>query len=283
MTTQRAFDPVRFDIPRDFAEDASPEDMRTWLCGLGDRHLDGGPGYFVLTGLQHLDEPGMRAFALAASAALGRLLPQDSGGTLLREVRYRGVRLGEGATGRYSDSRDGGNLHTDSPHRPTAVPDYFALACVHQAAVGGDLVLVRLADVLDRLRGTPDVLRTLRRPVHFDTRDDSPGAPATVVRPVLEQRDGREHIHYLREYIELGHRRPGVPDLDAAQLLAFDALDALVESRDLQYTDRLSKGEMIFIDNRWTLHGRVAFEDREGDDRRLMLRTWITKAESVNG
>jgi alpha-ketoglutarate-dependent taurine dioxygenase len=280
LTTHRAFDPVRFDIPSEFANDASPEDLRAWLRRLGDRHLDGGPGYFVLTGLEHLDEQGMRAFALAASAALGELLPQDSSGTLLREVRYRGVKLGEGATGRYSDSRQGGNLHTDSPHRPTAVPDYFALACVHQAAIGGGLVLVRLADVIDRLQGRPDVLETLRRPVHFDTRDDTPGVPRTVLRPVLEERHGKEHIHYLREYIELGHRHPGIPSLTAEQTHAFDALDALIESRDLQYVDRLSAGEMIFIDNRWTLHGRVAFEDQAGDSPRLMLRTWITKANS---
>ncbi|GGK72805.1 TauD/TfdA family dioxygenase [Mangrovihabitans endophyticus] len=280
LTTHRAFDPVRFDIPSEFAGDAAPEDMRAWLRGLGDQHLDGGPGYFVLTGLQHLDEQEMRDFALAASAALGELLPQDSSGTLLREVRYRGVKLGEGATGRYSDSRDGGNLHTDSPHRPTAVPDYFALACVHQAAVGGDLVLVRLADVIHRLRDMPDVLETLRQPVHFDTRDDTAGVPRTVARPVLEKRNGSEHIRYLREYIELGHRQPGVPGLTAAQTLAFDALDALIESPDLQFVDRLSAGEMTFIDNRWTLHGRVAFEDEAGDSQRLMLRTWIAKADS---
>jgi alpha-ketoglutarate-dependent taurine dioxygenase len=280
LITRRAFDPVRFGITREFADNASSEQLRGLLRGLADRHLDDGPGYFVLTGLQHLDEQGIRAFALAASAALGALLPQDSSGTLLREVRYRGVKLGEGATGRYSDSRDGGNLHTDSPHRPTAVPDYFGLACVHQASVGGDLVLVRLADVIDRLRGEPDVVETLRQPVHFDTRDDTPGVPRTVVRPVLERRNGREHVHYLREYIELGHRQPGVASLTAAQVHAFDALDALIESRDLQHVDRLSKGEMIVIDNRWTLHGRVAFEDQAGDSQRLMLRTWITKADS---
>jgi alpha-ketoglutarate-dependent taurine dioxygenase len=44
--------------------------------------------------------------------------------------------------------------------------------------------------------------------------------------------------------------------------------------------DRLSPGEMVFIDNRWTLHGRVAFQDQAEDRQRLMLRTWITKANS---
>jgi alpha-ketoglutarate-dependent taurine dioxygenase len=277
LTAHRAFDPVRRLVPEEFANNGSAKDMRVWLRQLGERHLDGEPGYFVLTGLDGLDEQAIRAFLLTASAALGDLLPQDSDGTVLREVRYRGVKLGEGSTGRYSDSRDGGNLHTDSPHRPSVVPDYFALACVRQAAVGGGLILVRLADVLPELRRMPEVLAQLRQPLHFDTRDDSPGAPRTVPRPILEERNGKEHIHYLREYIELGHRHPEVPSLTPEQTDALDALDALIERPDVHHVDRLSPGEIVFVDNRWTLHGRVAFEDRAGDGQRLMLRTWIAR------
>lgn len=276
MVTPPVFDSVRFEVPKELTADAPPEALRAELRPLARRHLDGRPGFFVLTGLGHLDLAGMRSFALAASGALGDLLPQDGSGTLLREVRYRGMRLGEGSTGRYSDSRQGGNLHTDSPHRPGSVPDYFALACIHQAAIGGDLLLVRLSDVIDRLADRPDILETLRRPVHFDTRDDTPGVPRTVVRPVLQSGDGQDRVHYLREYIEIGHRQPGVAPLSAEQVEALDAFDALLDSSDLQTRDRLAEGEMIFIDNRWILHGRVAFEDAEGDERRLMLRTWIS-------
>ncbi|MEU6275760.1 TauD/TfdA family dioxygenase [Streptomyces populi] len=275
MTRHHAFDPVRFELPSDLAKGATREALRAELLPHAQRCLDGSPGCFVVTGLNHLDEEEYRQFALTASAALGDLVPQDSKGTLLREVRYRGVELGEGATGRYSDSRTGGSLHTDSPHRPTAVPDYFALACVHQAAVGGDLVLVRLSDVLDRLDDRPDVIETLRRPVHFDTRDDTPGAPRTVLRPVLERRAGRDHVRYLRDYIEIGHRRPDIAPLTEDQIRAFDALDALLDNPELRSQDRLGEGEMIFIDNRWTLHGRVEFRDSEHGHQRLMLRTWI--------
>ncbi|MFD0425108.1 TauD/TfdA family dioxygenase [Streptomyces parvus] len=280
MVRRNAFDPVRFRFPQGLTRDAPVDLIAAELRPLAKRCLDGDPGYFVLTGLEHLDLAGHRAFALAASAALGELLPQDGAGTLLREVRYRGVELGEGATGRYSDSRTGGNLHTDSPHRPGAVPDYFALSCVHQAAVGGDLVLVRLSDIIERLASQPDVLETLRRPVHFDTRDNTPGAPRTVLRPVLESRDGRDRVHYLREYIEIGHRQPGSEPLDPGQIHALDTLDTLLDTPELRSQDRLEEGEMIFIDNRWTLHGRVEFRDLEGAHQRLMLRTWIASQDS---
>jgi len=274
MTT-RAFDSARFEVPLDLVRGATSERLRAELLPYAEKHLDGESGYFVLSGLQSLTTEESRTFATRASAALGRLLPQDGAGTLVREVRYRGVGLGEGATGRYSDSRTGGNLHTDAPHRPGTVPDYFALACVRQAPVGGDLLLVRLSDVLERLSAHPEVLETLHRPVHFDTRDDSPGAPRTVLRPVLDSAGGRTRVHYLREYIEIGHRQPGVQPLSAEQERAFSLLDSLLDSPALWTRGRLRAGEMIFIDNRWTLHGRTEFQDAPGGGR-LMLRTWIS-------
>src|SRR5699024_7036140 len=116
--------------------------LRAELTELLRRHLDGDPGFLVLTGLDGLGEEAARLFTVAVSRLAGELLPQDGAGTLLREVRDRGMRLGEGSTGRYSDSRDGGNLHTDGPHAPFAAPECFTLFCVRQSARGGDLVLV---------------------------------------------------------------------------------------------------------------------------------------------
>ena len=52
-------------------------------------------------------------------------------------------------------------------------------------------------------------------------------------------------------------------------------VDALLDDPELRSQDRLGEGEMIFIDNRWTLHGRVEFQDSDQGHQRLMLRTWI--------
>lgn len=139
------------------------------------RHLDARPGYFVLGGLDHLTEEQARRFTVAVSRLAGDLLPQDGAGALLRDVRDRGVRLGEGATGRYSDSRQGGSLHTDAAHRPGRLPDIFTLFCFRQASSGGALVTVHVSDLLEILRAHPEELAALRLPVHFDTRDDTPG------------------------------------------------------------------------------------------------------------
>jgi len=185
------------------------------------------------------------------------------------------VRLGEGGTGRYSDSRQGGSLHTDAPHKPAPVPDCFALYCVHQAPVGGDLCLVSVSDLLKRLPA--EALGQLRQDFHFDRRDETADEP-TVRRPVLEVDPAGPRMYYLREYIDIGHRHDHVPDLTEQQVTALDALDALLDEPGLQQRLRLEPGELIFINNRTLLHGRTAFEDASGSGhKRLMLRTRIAR------
>ncbi|MFI1284697.1 TauD/TfdA family dioxygenase [Streptomyces sp. NPDC020858] len=288
MNTNDPFSTVRVPVDPDLATAASaapdPDPRQDWypelyatLHGLMRRHLDALPGYFVLTGLDHLSERQARDFTVAVSRMAGDLLPQDGHGALLRDVRDRGVRLGEGPTGRYSDSRQGGSLHTDAAHRPGRLPDIFTLFCLRQARSGGALVTVHVSDLLEALADHPRELETLRLPVHFDTRDDTPGVPLTTQRPVFEYEDGRERMYYLRDYIEIGHRHPHVPPLTPAQTEALDLLDALLDKREMQTHGRLEPGEMIFIDNRSIVHGRTAFEDdgESADGGRLMLRTWI--------
>jgi hypothetical protein len=228
-----------------------------------------------------VEEPELAAqCATAVSSALGRLLPQDGAGQLVREVKYRGVKLGEGATGRYSDSREGGQFHTDGPHRPDTAPDWFALLCIRQAKVGGGLILVPTEDIIRGL--DPDSLAVLQEPFLFDQREA--GVPP-VPRPVLvHQPDGHWHVNYLREYIELGHRHPLGTPLTDLQVRALDRFDQEVASA-VAAPDRievkLAPGQLAVIDNRRLLHGRTTFGDDPQDRDRLMLRTWIRELAPV--
>ncbi|WAZ21814.1 TauD/TfdA family dioxygenase [Streptomyces cinnabarinus] len=283
MTDEDPFAHVRFAVEPGLADsiaaadqDGVPDPRHTEfaerLRGYAADRLDRRPGCFVLTGLGGLSDAAARRFTVNASRMLGEVMPQDFSGALLREVKDRGLRL-DGASARYSDTRQGGNLHTDGFHRPGRVPDYFTLFCLRQAALGGSLVMVHVQDVLTELRARPDVLDVLRRPFHFDTRADTPGAPRTVRRPVLDFADGSARVHYLREYVEAGHRQDGVAPLTPEQTGALDHLDGLLARADLHTLGRLRPGEMVFIDNRSVIHGRTPFED--GSAGRMMFRTWI--------
>jgi alpha-ketoglutarate-dependent taurine dioxygenase len=281
---ENAFATVRYPLSREevsavLADDKGlADEVRHRIQRLARQHLDGSPGYFLFAGLDGLDVAQAEVFTLALSRMLGRLLPQDASGNFLRRVTDRGARLGDGTTGsRYSESRDGGYLHTDAPHTPPPLPDYFAMYCVHQAETGGALCLVHCNDLVQRL---PEwAVRILKQNFHFDRMLDTVEDP-TVVRPILSLAPGDTRIFYHRGFIETAHRRPEVPDLTTDQREAMDRLDALLDDPTLQQRDRLRPGEIAFFNNRSLVHGRTAFEDRK-DQKRLMLRTWIHCPASV--
>ncbi len=248
--------------------------VRGELLALLGRHVDDGPGLLVLTGLPTDTEPANRAL-LRLTRLLGSPLPQNREGLLVKEVRDRGTTIGEGARARYSDSRFGGNLHTDGVEAPLPAPEVFTLYCCRQSDRGGALQVVHVRELVQALSGQPEVLATLREPFHFDRRgDEQPGEAPTVEKPVLFRQRDRQSIAYLRSYIELGHKHSGSPDLTDRQLRALDALDRVVGELAPHRVGKLREGELAIFDNLSVLHGRTEFQD-EPDHTRLLLRTWI--------
>nr|ACZ13452.1 2-ketoglutarate dependent dioxygenase [Streptomyces luridus] len=247
---------------------------RAELAALVGEHLDDGPGVLVLTGLPADREGGERA-VLRATRLLGEPLPQNREGTLVREVRDRGMSISQRGRTRYSDSRFGGDLHTDGAEAPLPAPDVFTLFCVRQSVHGGALQCLHVREVERAL--DPEVLATLRAPFRFDRRgDQEPGQDPTTAKPVLFSQRGRPAITYLRSYIEHGHDHPGVPALTTGQRAALDALDALIASSPAVLTGKLREGELALFDNLSLLHGRTEFQD-EPDHTRLLLRTWVRR------
>lgn len=268
-------DAVREILDGTGATDNARHELEARFHSCAAQLLEADAGYVVIAGLEDLAEPEARRFVIEVSSLLGEPIAQTFGGELVREVADRGQRLEEDANLRYSETRHGGNLHTDGCHRDP-VPDLFTLFCVRCAASGGALVLVRVADLLRELNGQPDVLETLTQPVHFDTRDTrTPGAPRSVARPVIDETDERPRIHYMRAYIDSAQAQPGVPRLSPDQVHALDVLDGLLGRRDLQVHLHLQPGHMAVVDNRAVVHGRTTFANGPGSAGRLLLRTWI--------
>ena len=95
---------------------------------------------------------------------------------------------------------------------------------------------------------------------------------------VLESEARELVVRYLRYWIEAGHDKVGQP-LTAAQKTALNLLDETLNRRDLRAEFDLKPGDMYFINNRWILHNRTAFEDHaDMDRRRHLVRLWL-KAE----
>jgi hypothetical protein len=207
---------------------------------------------------------------------LGRPVTQNVQGTLLYDVRDTGQDVRYGA--RFSVTNAQTGFHTDNSFGETVL-DYVGLLCLHTARRGGCNQLVSALSLHNELLARhPDVLPTLYQPFHIDRRGGlRPGDSPTIQLPIF-QWDGHELVcRYLRYWIEAGHQKAGVP-LTAAQHQALQTLDQVLGEPQLQVEMDLRPGEMLFVNNRWLLHNRSAFEDHlEPQRQRHYVRLWLQR------
>jgi hypothetical protein len=124
----------------------------------------------------------------------------------------------------------------------------------------------------------PEALAVLARPFHIDRRGGSrPGEAPTAQFPILGRDQTGLVFRYLRYWIEAGHERAAQP-LTPAQTAALNALDGVLADPALRVEFYLRGGEMFFINNRWLLHNRTAFDDfEEPHRRRHLVRLWLAR------
>lgn len=238
--------------------------------------LERGRGFAIIAG----PPPGRSSFEEAqalywlAGQLLGAPFAQNVQGVLLYDVRDTGQDVARGA--RFSVTSYESSFHTDNSFGDTIL-DYVGLLCLRTAKAGGVSQVVSGCAVYDCLsREFPDVLEALSRPFHFDRRGGvRPGEAPTVCFPVIERTGGELLFRYLRYWIEAGHEKAGSP-LTAGQVRALDVLDGVLARPGLRAEFSLRPGDMYFINNRWILHNRTAFEDHpEPGLRRHLVRLWL--------
>ncbi len=154
---------------------------------------------------------------------------------------------------------------------------YLILACAAPALVGGETILIRARDVVERLADFPEVLRTLSEPFWFEGRGMQ-AEPGLFQMPILTISAEGPSFRYLRSYIDSAHRRAGEP-FTAEQTYALDMLDALLETGALQQRPAMRQGDVLIANDCRVFHGRTSFIDgpRPGawTRGRCMLRYWI--------
>jgi alpha-ketoglutarate-dependent taurine dioxygenase len=210
--------------------------------------------------------------------ALGRPVEQNVQGTLLYDVRDTGQDVRYGA--RFSVTNAESSFHTDASFFDEVV-DYVGLLCLRPSRSGGLSQIVSGATAHAVLAArNPQALEVLARPFHIDRRGGArPGEGPTARFPVLAQNGGLLY-RYLRYWIEAGHDRVQEP-LTPAQRDALDALDGVLGEPALRAEFALRPGEMFFLNNRWLLHNRTAFEDfDEPERRRHLVRLWLARTPS---
>ena len=207
-------------------------------------------------------------------------MTQNVDGVRLYDVRDTGQSVSQGA--RFSVTNYESTFHTDASFEDDFV-DYVGLLCLQTAKTGGLSQLVSGYSAAAELAlANPEAIEVLMRPFHVDRRGGvRSGESPTTQRPVLT-RTGPEIVYrYLRTWIEAGHDKVGIP-LSHNQVGALDALDQILARRDLRVEFMLRPGDMLWINNRWILHNRTAFEDHaDSARRRHYVRLWLRRRTDI--
>ena len=211
---------------------------------------------------------------------LGKLVPQNADGDLLRAVTYQELSFVDGEPSRAYGHRGRSRM---SPHTDSA--DFAALFCIRPARSGGVTSLCSASAIYNEiLNRCPEYLEPLSNGFYFDlTGKTKIGLAVTKNRvPVFSFRGGDLTCVFNRDRIVLGMSRVGLP-LEEIEWAAINYLDALAQSDEFTYKFALQAGDILLLNNRRILHGRDEYDDwPEPNRRRLLLRLWINE-EATEG
>ena len=214
----------------------------------------------------------------AICSEVGTPIGHDADGKIVWDIKAREPQKGASAVITYSEHNHEADLHTDSQYNDYP-EDYFSLLTLKRAACGGgESSLLTLSDILVELSDTPvgrEVLNILNEtefpfivPAVFKK---DPEKEFEFVRGRVINQEAHE-IRFRVDTIEkaLAHD-PGL--CTAAQVRAFNFFKNLVRTTKQTRHFFLNDGDLIFINNKTTLHGRSSFTDPE----RHLLRVRMNK------
>jgi alpha-ketoglutarate-dependent taurine dioxygenase len=264
-------------------------------CFSGDaatlrREVQSGRGFVVIGGLpidSYSDEEAAILY-WGIATYLGTPIPQNVKEEHLFSVRDEGYNFQRdyGATGvRISRTASAIDFHTDSSAAYAGyTPDIVSLLALQTAKAGGATGIVSAQTVHNILREErPDYVKRLYSPYYFDRRAElRAGESPTLLAPVFTCGDSLA-IRYFRFNLMKGHETATAP-LTPADTDPLDYLESVFRREDLAVTFQMERGDMQFVNNRFVLHSRTAFEDHaEPERRRNFLRLWMRYQDAAAG
>lgn len=202
---------------------------------------------------------------------LGRAVSQNPKGHMLGHVKkLTDVDYNKDPSERGYRTNVTQRFHADSA-------DIVGLLCLHPAKSGGLSSIVSSVTVHNEMiRRRPDLAEILAGDLYWDRRGEIPeGKDPWYVMPVFNYFEDYFSGRYARQYIESTQRFEQVRRFSDAELEAFDFMDELLAEQHMKM--QFERGDMQFLHNHVTLHGRTGFEDFEEPERkRHLFRLWLS-------
>jgi hypothetical protein len=231
-----------------------------------------GRGFVVLRGLPvgryRDDDVGLIFWGLGRH--LGAPLYQNPKGDLLGHVYDHGRNYGELDVRGY-EGRGYLPYHTDGC-------DLVGLLCLHKGIAGGLSSIVSSVTVHNEiLKAHPEYLGLLYNGFHYIRREEALSVNGVSEHPVpvFGQKDGVVSCRYIRNQINAGAVKRGIP-LRPLETEALDFFDEMTRRADLRLDMDLQPGDIQLCNNYTTLHSRTEFVDGlEPSQKRHMIRLWL--------
>lgn len=157
--------------------------------------------------------------------------------------------------------------------------DVLGLFCVRPAKSGGESYIVSAQTVHNViLKERPDYLEALYQPFNIDWHGEEPaGSKPWYTMPMFSVRDGKLTSRITsRRFVHSVTRHGEELAASPVQLEAIDFAQEVARRPELRLSMTLQAGDMQFLSNHMTLHGRSEFEDYDEPERaRHLLRMWI--------
>lgn len=233
--------------------------------------LRAGRGFVLVKGLsvERCDAALLRAIYVGMGTHLGIPVSQSYRGDYLGEVKdYR-------EPGNERPYRRGGaiNMHRDPC-------DIVGLLCYRKARTGGLSRVTSAATVWNAfLAERPDLVPVLLQGFRlYITQDDrnSPLPVTPVPIPVLTRDpDGPLHCTFIAELAQWAVEKAGEPwPKGGCEAIAF--FHAVANREGVFLDMAIEPGDIQFLNNRTTIHGRTDYEEwPEPERQRIMFRLWL--------
>ncbi|MFM1814264.1 MAG: hypothetical protein RLZ98_959 [Pseudomonadota bacterium] len=204
-----------------------------------------------------------------------------------------GTHVGEGVSQSYRGDMIGEVMdmtHTGDARRAYRSPrpldlhidlvDVVGLACYRQAKEGGASIVASSMAIHNAiLRERPDLMPALYAGYHYrHSEASSTGEPPTSEHkiPVFGWAGDKLVCNFNSSPISRSFREDKHIAYDPKALEAYEVFIETAQREDMLYRMMLEPGDLQFLNNRVTLHGREEFEDHpELERKRLMLRVWL--------
>jgi alpha-ketoglutarate-dependent taurine dioxygenase len=271
---RRAPVPIFLLDPKDFALEA----CRAVMAEVR-RVTQSGPMFAVLDRLPMAEITRDEAIQLywLLSSLLSRPVAQKITGQMFYDVLDTGAKLKPGSGIRPTVTNVDLRFHNDNSYNETP-PDYVCLLCLHPAKEGGVSQVMSVATVHAALEQRhPELMARLYRPFWYDRHaEHHAGEPTTFAAPMFERgADGTIKARLALSEIQAGYELRG-ERLDNETAAALAAVQSVFEQPELHVELGFAPGQIQFVNNRATGHGRTEFLDfPEPERKRHLVRLWL--------